>query len=113
MDKAEAIRLLGGTLTSAAEAIGISKQAVEKWPDPLPPRIADRVYAVLARKHLPAELLPATDHAQAAEAPRFIRDDGTESPDTRNPEDLGRVWVAVPRRRSTDKPNAANERGGC
>jgi DNA-binding transcriptional MerR regulator len=64
-------------------------------------------------KRMAKQAKAASEHAQASEAPRFLRDDGTESPDTRNPEDLGRVWVAVPRRRSTDKPNAASERGGC
>ena len=52
MQKLKAIELLGGTTTAAAEAIGISYQAVDKWPDVLPDRISDRVLAVLARKHL-------------------------------------------------------------
>lgn len=50
MQKTEAIELLGGSMTAAAEAINISFQAVSQWPDVLPPRIADRVYAALARK---------------------------------------------------------------
>jgi hypothetical protein len=50
MDKAEAIRLLGGTNTAAAERIGITVQAVGQWPNTLPPRIADRVWAALARE---------------------------------------------------------------
>ena len=53
MIKTKAIELLGGTVSAAANAIGISYQAVDKWPDVLPPRIADRVYAVLARKAMP------------------------------------------------------------
>lgn len=67
MDKTEALRILGGTPAAAAEAIGISYQAVRDWPDPLPRRIADRVLAYLARKHLPAELIPATG-ADAAQS---------------------------------------------
>lgn len=59
MDKAKAISLLGGTISAAAEAIGVSYQAVDKWPDPLPRRIADRVLAAQARKHLPPELIGA------------------------------------------------------
>ena len=47
MRKSEAIELLGGSIASAATAIGITYQAVDKWPDELPPRIADRVYAAL------------------------------------------------------------------
>jgi len=57
MDKSEAIRLLGGTPTSAARAIGISPQAVSGWPDPLPPAITDRVQAAIARQHLPPGVL--------------------------------------------------------
>lgn len=57
MHKEKAIELLGGSVASAAEAIGISYQAVVKWPDELPARIEDRVLAVIARKHLtPAQL---------------------------------------------------------
>lgn len=50
MTKLEAIQLLGGTVTAAAHAIGISTSAVSLWPDELPPRIADRVEAALWRK---------------------------------------------------------------
>lgn len=53
MLKTKAIELLGGTIPAAAEAIGISYQAVNQWPETLPDRIADRVYAALARKKLP------------------------------------------------------------
>ena len=49
MDKSEAIRLLGGTTKEAAEAVGVTVQAVTQWPDTLPPRIADRVQAALWR----------------------------------------------------------------
>ena len=57
MRKEKAIELLGGTVSAAAAEIGVSYQAVEKWPDPLPGRIADRVVAALARRHLPPMLL--------------------------------------------------------
>lgn len=50
MDKHKAIKLLGGSISSAAEAIGVSYQAVSKWPDILPPRISDRVIAAISRK---------------------------------------------------------------
>ena len=50
MNKEEAIRLLGGTNSKAAEAIGITPAAVSLWPDELPDRIADRVQAALWRK---------------------------------------------------------------
>ena len=50
MRKDEAIKLLGGSPSTAARAIGVTPQAVNDWPDPLPPRIADRVQAALWRQ---------------------------------------------------------------
>lgn len=50
MKKAEAIELLGGSITAAAAAVGVSYQAVNQWPDDLPRRIEDRVLAALARQ---------------------------------------------------------------
>ncbi len=50
MDKQKAIELLGGTVTAAAAAVGVSYHAVAKWPDVLPRRIADRVEAALYRQ---------------------------------------------------------------
>jgi hypothetical protein len=50
MLKSKAIALLGGTSTAAAQAIGITPQAVNDWPDKLPPRIEDRVLAALYRR---------------------------------------------------------------
>ncbi|AEC22313.1 hypothetical protein PT7_P077 (plasmid) [Pusillimonas sp. T7-7] len=49
MKKSEAINILGGNISAAAKAIGVSYQAVAKWPDPLSPRIVDRVIAAQAR----------------------------------------------------------------
>lgn len=63
MQKAKAIELLGNTVASAAREIGISYQAVEKWPPVLPRRIEDRVIAAVARKHLPPELLGLAEPA--------------------------------------------------
>lgn len=57
MHKSKAIELLGGSIAAAAEAIGVSYQAVNQWPDELPVRISDRVLAVIARKNLPPELI--------------------------------------------------------
>lgn len=53
MFKTTAINMLGGTTTAAAHAMGISYQAVDKWPPVLPSRIADRVLGVVARKRFP------------------------------------------------------------
>ena len=49
MTKTEAIALLGGSIPAAAAAVGVTYQAVDKWPEVLPQRIADRVQAALWR----------------------------------------------------------------
>lgn len=49
MKKEYAIKLLGGTTASAAEALGITYQAVSKWPEVLSSAISDRVVAAVAR----------------------------------------------------------------
>lgn len=59
MEKRIAIELLGGSVAAAAEAIGITYQAVDKWPDELPPRIADRVQAALWRIQQGSQTAPA------------------------------------------------------
>lgn len=59
MNKAQAIELLGGTVTAAADAVGITRSAVSQWPDVLPDAIRDRVQAAIARKCLPPELIGA------------------------------------------------------
>lgn len=56
MKKTDAIELLGGTVRAAAEAVGISPQAVSQWPEDLPAAISDRVQAALARAHAPEAL---------------------------------------------------------
>lgn len=71
MEKATAIKLLGGTVTAAASAIGVTPSAIAQWPDELPARLSDRVLAVLARKHLPPEMIGA-DVAPAV--PQEVRD---------------------------------------
>jgi hypothetical protein len=68
MRKSKAIELLGGSVASAAKTIGVSYQAIDKWPEDLPRRLADRVLAALARKHLPPELIGEGDAAATAAA---------------------------------------------
>lgn len=68
MLKVKALELLGGSPATAAKLIGITVQAVDKWPEHLPRRIADRVVAAVARQHLPANLLG--DDAVAAQQTR-------------------------------------------
>lgn len=68
MKKADAIALLGGTVTAAARSIGIKPAAVSLWPDELPARIADRVQAALWRESLakPAAMTAKRKTKQAA-----------------------------------------------
>jgi hypothetical protein len=65
MLKTEAISILGGTASAAAEAIGITPQAIADWPDELPRRIEDRVLAALYRKQH-GDALPPADERKAA-----------------------------------------------
>jgi hypothetical protein len=69
MRKFTAIQLLGGSAPAAAKTLGVSTQAVHKWPDPLPLRISDRVLGAYSRIHLPdvAQLAaPQTEEKEAA-----------------------------------------------
>jgi DNA-binding transcriptional regulator YdaS (Cro superfamily) len=50
MTKAEAIAALGGTQKSCAQAIGVTRAAVQQWPELLTARISDRVVAAIARQ---------------------------------------------------------------
>lgn len=71
MHKSKAIEILGGSVSAAAEAMGVTYQAVDKWPDFLPDRIAERVLGVVAKKRYPelaAELAEATPQAKTVEA---------------------------------------------
>jgi len=68
MLKTKALELLGGTASAAAAAVGVTPSAVAQWPDVLPKRIADRVLAVQARKHLPPELIGVTEALPLAQA---------------------------------------------
>ena len=66
MRKEKAIELLGGSVSNVADAIGISYQAVYKWPDELPKAIADRVIAACVRtgRKVPKELLGLPEKQQ-------------------------------------------------
>ena len=67
MRKDEAIAVLGGTISAAADAIGVSYQAIVKWPDELPPRLRDRVQAALWRRQSDrARPMPARTRKEAA-----------------------------------------------
>lgn len=69
MKKDEAIDQLGGSTAAAAKAIGISYQAVHKWPEVLSARIVDRVQAALYRQQIeksPASTAPAAHDGEAS-----------------------------------------------
>jgi len=60
--KTEAIKILGGSVAKAAEAIGISYQAVAKWPETLTRRIEDRVIAAQLRLTNSPDLQEEREH---------------------------------------------------
>lgn len=60
MEKSKALSLLGGSVTSAARAVGVNPQAVTQWPGVLPRRIADRVLAAWVRREMPDLVAKAT-----------------------------------------------------
>lgn len=59
MNKAHALKLLGGSVSAAARRLKVSTSAVSQWPEVLPRSAEDKVLAALAREHLPAELIGA------------------------------------------------------
>ena len=61
MRKTEAIQLLGGDEHSVAKAIGVTYQAVRKWPEVLSEKVSDRVQAALWRKAQASKGRRATD----------------------------------------------------
>lgn len=94
MLKARAIELLGGTIASAAKEVGISYQAVDKWPDMLPSRIADRVLAAYARRHLPGVMDGIDEGRTVDDKPlelvdRRERPEPIDFPDRRRPATQG------------------------
>ena len=50
MTKQDAIRLFGATEADLARALGITRSAVNQWPDELPQHLQDRVNGVALRK---------------------------------------------------------------
>jgi len=66
MKKAEAVRVLGGTVSRAARELRVTPSAVSQWPDDgdIPEHAENRVLAWLARRHLPIqEMLAAKSDA--------------------------------------------------
>jgi hypothetical protein len=116
MLKTEAIKLLGGSIASAAEAIGVTYQAVDKWPAELPPRIADRVHAALWRQSQDAtvkRLESTLNRTEPSEAPAGA----AEPVDPYSPahdETVKRLMQATKplarRRTDRDGPGARDER---
>ena len=50
MKKHDALAHFDGSVKTAATEIGCTQEAIRMWPDPLPPRIRDRVQAALWRR---------------------------------------------------------------
>lgn len=66
MKRTTALELLGGTVASAAKAIGVTTQAVYAWDDDLAPAIADRVIAAYSRMHPSPEIAKVLEDEAAA-----------------------------------------------
>lgn len=68
MNKQTAIELLGGSTATAARTLGVSYQAVMKWPDVLPKRISQRVIgaAVLNGNRKALDVVHSEPQRQAA-----------------------------------------------
>ena len=49
MTKTEALELFGGRPADVARALGITRQAVNNWPDALPQSVSDRVLGAYTR----------------------------------------------------------------
>lgn len=66
--KQQAIEMLGGSKTAAAKALGITYQAVRKWPDNLTPDIENRLIGMLVRgrRKVPGWLIAAKPQKEAA-----------------------------------------------
>lgn len=50
--KSEAIAVLGGSVSAVAEAMHVTYQAVDKWPEVLSNKVSDRVLAAWTRKNV-------------------------------------------------------------
>jgi hypothetical protein len=106
MLKAEAIELLGGTVAAASAAIGVTYQAVDKWPDVLPQRIADRVHAALWRKANGPPAPAIEQEAPAAEPVKRGADKATaEAMRDRQQATIDRIVRPTSRIVSGDHPN--------
>jgi hypothetical protein len=70
MTKREAFELLGGSLSTVAHAVGVTKQAIHRWPDPLTPRLVDRVIAAVWRMEHAARLEDKRRWAESQEMTR-------------------------------------------
>lgn len=64
MRKSEAINLLGGNVRDAAKALGVSYNAVNKLPDVLSRRVADRVIGACVRNGIEVPPKYAADLAE-------------------------------------------------
>ena len=93
MLKIQAINLLGGNMPDAASAMGISYQAVSKWPEVLPDRISDRVLGVCVRRGF---ALPEEFRNQGSSIGLQSSDIATAEP--------GGEWDGITERRKLNAP---------
>lgn len=92
--------LLPGGIKGVAEAVGVTSSAVSQWPEELPARIADRVLAALARKHLSPEIIGSAP-SSAAGGGELAAETGKEAGLHLPPEILDKAPAA------TETPHAA------
>lgn len=78
MLKSDAIDLLGGEVSSAAEILGVSYQAVNKWPERLPRRISDRVLGACLRRGVPVPERFVEAQGVAEQAPAAINSEARQ-----------------------------------
>jgi molybdenum-dependent DNA-binding transcriptional regulator ModE len=85
MQKQKAIQLLGGSVAEAARTLGLTYQAVAKWPDDLSERLSDRVEGFLLRQEREAEAAKAkkTKRAKPSTAAHAAASSVTDKPSSR------------------------------
>ena len=64
MDKKQALQQFDDSVEQCAREVGCTGAAVRQWPDPLPPRISDRVQAALWRRHVKNQRASAVRSAE-------------------------------------------------
>ncbi|SCK49377.1 hypothetical protein VAR608DRAFT_4917 [Variovorax sp. HW608] len=75
MRKQRAIEILGGTVRSTANCVGVVDAAIRNWPDPLNPVTRDRVIAALVRMRAAEAMgLTLSEFHESREAHKALED---------------------------------------